>query len=170
MARKKEQNNTSQSFSGTDEPVESLAATPLAQPLSPAEQAFQLATFNKQEINQLREDINNPKWAQEIIEAQLSLQRVIKFTIWLFLIILILLIISFILFSVFEMNNLLNILELISTSKKLDINDELLGQYNDLFRHCKTITNFFASVLGSLGVIGFFTYVFVKVVENKPKN
>lgn len=130
-----------------------------------ADAAYKLAGQVKVELDTLKASVDNPQWIKEFLNSQHSLQRIVKIILWLFFCILTLLIIAFLLFSVFEFNNLLNILEYIRESKKMEINSELLSSFNQLFFHIESINNFFASVLGTLGILGFFTFIFIKVSE-----
>ncbi|MDP1845849.1 MAG: hypothetical protein Q8L09_03810 [Candidatus Moranbacteria bacterium] len=132
--------------------------------------AYELAKKTKEDFDEFKINSKSPEWAQKLIDSQLSLQRVMRIIFWLFFTFLVFVIISFILFSVFELNNLLNVLEYIRDSKRMEQSDEILKQYNQLFFYCKSITTFFASVIGTLGIIGFFIFIFTKVSENLTKN
>ncbi len=165
MAKKKGQNNLNQSFSNTDAPIESSAATPPAQPLNTADQAFQLATSNKKELDQIREDADHPQWAKDLIKSQASLNRVIKISLWLCLLILLILIFAFVLLSVFQINNLFSILEDIRNSENMEINADLLAQFNQLFFYCRNIANFLGSIIGAFGIVGLFMVIIIKVSE-----
>lgn len=165
MVRKRGQNNTGQSFSSADEPTESLAATPQTQPLTSGQQAFYLATSNKKEIDKIREDINNPQWAKDLIKSQISFNRIIKIGLWLFLLIFLILILAFVLLSIFQVNNLFNILEDIRGSKKMEVDVGLLYQFNQLFFYCRYIATFLGSVIGAIGTISLITFIVIKVSE-----
>lgn len=165
MARKKGQSNSSQSATSTEDLIETSTATPPAKPLDTAEQAFQLATLNKQEIDKLKEEIGYPSWAREVLNVNLTLSKFVRVIVLIFLIILSISLIIFLFFSAYQLKNLNDILGDIRDSKNIIVNDNLLEQYNLLFFHARKIINLQVIITGSIAVIAALGYFLKKLFD-----
>jgi hypothetical protein len=167
MARRKGQLNSGLSSTSTDDLAENLDATPPARPLDAGEQAFQLATYNKQEIGKIRVEINHPLWAKEALNINLQLSWFVRFIVLIFLIILTISLIIFLLYSAYQLKNLNDILEDIRDSKSIIINENMLSQFNSLFFHARKMINLQLIISGSIAVITALGFFLKKLIVDK---
>lgn len=151
--KKKLKPRENQSSTGGDEFFVSSMTTPPAKPLNEGQQAYQLAIYNKQEIDKIREEILKPIWLKNFIISANSIIFFIKTIVAIFLLLLVAGLIVFVVFSYIQLNQLVLVLEFIKDNKSMEINQELLRTFEDFYYYAQKTVNINVSFLMGIGIL-----------------